>query len=100
MMLILKILAVVYILAINFYAFMLMKLQKNQTLSQAQPKRRISDGKILLSGTLGGALGVFLSTFILKYRRDSIMIMVLMPILTALTVYIIAMGFISNFWLV
>lgn len=99
-MLILKILAVVYILAINFYAFMLMKLQKNQTLSQAQPKRRISDGKILLSGTLGGALGVFLSTFILKYRRDSIMIMVLMPILTALTVYIIAMGFISNFWLV
>ena len=87
-----------YVLAINFYAFILMLLQKRQTAQSVAPRRKISDGKILLSGTLGGALGVFLSTFFLKYRRDSILIMVLMPIITAIYVYLILKLFSLGFF--
>ncbi|MBQ3235859.1 MAG: hypothetical protein IJA97_06860 [Clostridia bacterium] len=99
MILIIQILAVVYLLAVNFYAFMLMRLQKEQATNPNGVRRRITDGRILLSGTLGGALGVYLSTFILKYRRDSVLIMVLMPLLVAITAFIVVSAFLSGFWL-
>ena len=87
-----------YVFAINFYAFILMLLQKRQVTHNANGNRKISDGKILLSGTLGGSLGVFLSTFFLKYRRDSLLIMVLMPIITAIYVYLILKLFSFGFF--
>ena len=87
-----------YVVAINFYAFVLMLLQKKQTNKNTSVHRKISDGKILLSGMLGGALGVFVSTFFLKYRRDSILIMVLMPIITAFYVYLILKLFSFGFF--
>ena len=83
----------VYFLAVNFYAFTLMRLQKTQAVSNENPRRKITDKKIFLSGALGGALGVYLATFILKYRRDSLFIMVLMPILIALTILLIVTAF-------
>lgn len=98
MMLLIKILVIVYIVAINCYAFSLMSIQKNQN-NNINKKRKITDGKILLSGTLGGALGVYISTFILNYRRDSIFIMVLMPILFAINIFIVVSAFTSGFWL-
>lgn len=99
MMLLVKILVIVYFLAVNCYSFSLMAIQKKQATATSPPKRKVTDKKILLSGTLGGALGVYISTFILKYRRDSILIMVLMPLLVAVTLYGIITAFIYGFWI-
>lgn len=99
MIVLLIVLLVVYVLAVNFYSFMLMLLQKKQSSLATKPKRVITDGKILLSAVLGGALSTFISTFLLKYRRDSILIMVVTPLLVAIQVFIVVSAFTSGFWL-
>ena len=98
MILLLRILLAVYLVSINFYAFMLMRSQKIQNLEGGESK--IKDGKLFLTGALGGALGIFLSTFILSYRKDSLLLMVVMPLLVAVNVYFIILGFMTdfNFW--
>ena len=77
---------------------MLMRSQKIQNLEGGE--RKIKDGKLFLTGALGGALGIFLSTFILSYRKDSLLLMVVMPLLIAVNVYFIILGFMTdfNFW--
>lgn len=98
MVTLIKILLIVYIVAVNFYAFMLVRAQKIQNAEGGESK--IKDGKLLLIGAMGGALGVFLSTFILSYRKDSMLLMVVMPLLVAINVYFLVISFISdfNFW--
>ena len=46
-----------------------------------------------VAGVLGGALGAYLSTFFLKYRRDSLFIMALMPVIATLNIYLFLSGF-------
>jgi uncharacterized membrane protein YsdA (DUF1294 family) len=58
---------------------------------------KIKDGKVFISGMLGGALGVYLAMFILSYRLNNLFLMVTMPILIVLTAYIIIVGFQGNF---
>ena len=87
-MTIIKVLLVVYAVAINLYAFMLLYLQK-----KSSEEKNIKDGKILLAGVLGGALGAYLSTFFLRYRRDSLFIMALMPVIATLNIYLFLSGF-------
>ena len=89
----------VYFIAVNFYAFMLMRLQKNQSVSEQNTQRKITDKRLFLSGAIGGALGVYLATFILKYRRDSLLIMVVMPLLIALTVFLAIAVFKLRVWI-
>ena len=98
MVTLIKILLIVYIVAVNFYAFMLVRAQKIQNAETGESK--VKDAKLLLTGAIGGALGIFLSTFILSYRRDSLLLMVVMPLLIAINVYFLALGFMSdfNFW--
>ena len=95
MVTLIRILISVYFVSVNVYSFFLMRIQKTQVLSNNNST--VKDGKLLLVGIMGGALGVFLSAFILSYRRDSMFIMIVMPILIALTVYVIVLGFISDF---
>ena len=57
----------------------------------------VKDSKLLLVGVMGGALGIFISTFILCYRRDSMFIMIIMPLLITITVYFIVLGIFNNF---
>ena len=98
MVTLIKILLIVYIVAVNFYAFMLVRAQKIQNAETGESK--VKDAKLLLTGAIGGALGIFLSTFILSYRKDSLLLMVVMPLLVAVNVYFLVIGFMSdfNFW--
>ena len=75
MLILLRILAITYLLAINVYSFLLIVFQKKQTEQNSTTK--IKDGKLIISGMLGGALGVYLAMFILSYRLNSLFLMVL-----------------------
>ena len=103
-MIMLYILAIAYIGAINFYAFLLVKSLKQQTNEQevlrqsaplvqepSKPERYL--GKLLITGALGGAIAVYVSMFVMRYKRGDLLLMVLMPLLGVLNVY----GFITLF---
>ena len=103
-MFILYIFLIAYIVAINFYAFILVKSlrdkeQEHQAYSQAQPlasadaqtpsptpvERYMS--KLLITGLLGGAITIYACMFILKFKRTELLLMVLMPLLGVLNIY-------------
>lgn len=92
-----EILLIVYALSINVYAFMLLHAQKKNFIETGEKK--ISDGKVFLAILLGGAIGVYLGTFALSYRKDSILYMVLTPLIIALEVYFVILSITSNFWI-
>ena len=87
-MLIFYILLSAYILAVNFYAFLLVKSLRDQ-------ERR--DGKLLLTGALGGAITLYVCMFLFKYRKTDLLPMVLLPVLGALNVYLFVLLFRSGF---
>ena len=61
---------------------------------------KVSDGKLLLTGALGGALGIYIAMFVYKYRLTSFLLMVVMPIFIATYVYLLVIGFSNNFWII
>ena len=95
MLILIRVLVITYIVAINVYSFLLIVFQKKQMEENSESK--IKDGKLFISGMLGGALGVYLAMFILSYRLNNLFLMVTMPILIVLTAYIIIVGFQGNF---
>ena len=85
----LGILLTVYVLAINFYAFLFMKrLQKVKANDQKKHDRTIS-----LIALLGGGPTLYVCMFVFKTRLDSLFFMVIIPVLTALHVYVWFFGF-------
>lgn len=70
--------AVTYIVAINIYAVIMLKKQKN-----ADNDERRGDGRIILAAALGGALGVYVAMFVMRYRLENLVFMVMMPVLAA-----------------
>lgn len=86
----------VYLLAINFYGVLMLHFQKKARDDSPETKS-VSDVKILLSGLLGGAIGIFTFMFIFKYRLKSLPFMVLMPIFIAINLYLIVFAFTRGF---
>ena len=86
------ILIVTYIFAINLYGILMLRFQKKAREDGDEENIGISDTKLLLTGFLGGATGIFIFMFILKYRLKSLFMMVLMPVFIALNVYIIVLA--------
>lgn len=80
------VLTIVYILAINFYAFTLLKSQK--TAEESCQNSPVRDGKLLFTALLGGSVGIIISALITKHRYKSMFIIVLMPVLAVLNGYI------------
>jgi len=107
-MIILYILLVAYILAINFYAFLLVKsLRDKEREEEAKPVAvngetppRVPEkvaGKLCITGLLGGAITIYVCMFILKYKRSDLLLMVLMPLLGVLNIYLWVLLFRSGF---
>ena len=83
------IIIIVYVVAVNFYGILMLHFQKKARQNGDEENITISDGKLLLTGLLGGATGIFVFMFIFKYRLKSLFMMVIMPILIAINVYLI-----------
>ncbi len=109
-MIILYVLLTAYILAINFYAFLLVKslrekeqeaqLRRESTplIEPAQPAPQEKYvGKLCITGALGGAITIYVCMFLFKFRRSDLLLMVLMPLLGVLNVYLWVILFRSGF---
>ena len=116
-MILLYILLIAYIIAINFYAFILVKSlrdkeKQDELNTTAEPvpstEEEIENGKVqtksarpisklCITGVLGGAITIYLCMFILKYRQTELLLMVLMPLLGVLNVYLWVLLFRSGF---
>ena len=111
-MIILYVLLVAYILAINFYAFLLVKslrdkeklteleacdnLAETEKTQNTKPAERYT-GKLCITGLLGGAITIYVCMFVLKYKRSDLLLMVLMPLLGVLNIYLWVLLFRSGF---
>lgn len=95
-MLLLYIIFIVYILAVNFYAVLLLKSQRDE-FGRDEAKMHSGDGKLILTAILGGAIAIYLSMFILRYRTKNLLLMILMPVIGVLNVYFFIMAFRSGF---
>ena len=112
-MIILYLLLVAYILAVNFYAFLLVKSLRDKANEDAlqttpepvpnaktntpTPSQERPTGKLLITGLLGGAITVYVCMFLLKYKRSDLLLMILMPLLGVLNVYLFVLLFRSGF---
>ena len=92
----LYILTATYIVAINLYGVLILKFQKKAKEIQSSTNE-ITDAKLLFTGLLGGAIGIFIFMFIFKYRLKSLVFMVLMPLFVALNAYLIFLAFSGGF---
>ncbi len=83
------ILIITYVIAINLYGILMLKYQKKAREDGDEENIGISDTKLIFTGLLGGALGIFVFMFILKYRLKSLVMMVLMPLFISLNAYLV-----------
>ncbi len=97
MQLLAYILAAVYLIAINVYGVLILKFQKQMREEGDEESIAIGDGKLFLTGVLGGATGIYAAMFLFKYRLKSLFLMVSMPVLIALNAYAIVLLFTTNF---
>ena len=67
----------------------MLKFQKKAREDGDEENIGISDTKLIITGLLGGALGIFVFMFIFKYRLKSLVMMVLMPLFISLSAYFI-----------
>lgn len=96
-MILLYILFSVYILAVNFYAFLLIKAQREESTQIETEGKKTGDGKLLLTAFLGGAITLYVSMFIFRYRLKNLLLMIALPVLAALNVYLFVLAYRSGF---
>lgn len=83
-----------YIVAVNFYAFWLVKTMNEESLNGEA--NRSSDGRLFLTGLLGGAITAYVCMFIFKYRLKSLFLMIVMPLLAVFNLYLFSLLFRSG----
>ncbi len=71
--------------------------EKEERRIRKMNKEKVGDIKLFLPALLGGACGVYAFMFILKYKLKSMLFMLVMPVLTALDIYLVYLLFSWNF---
>lgn len=89
-----RILCIVYVVAVNVYSFLLLR---NQKKSAEEGEKRINDVRLYVTAILGGGLGIYVGMFCMKYRLNNFFLMVLMPIFICATAFLVVFGFINDF---
>lgn len=84
----LYILLAVYLAAVNVYSFMLVRTMKNRA-EERRDERKAGNAKLYIAGLLGGAAAAYVALFVMKFRTDSILLMITLPVLAALNVYLV-----------
>lgn len=82
----------VYLAAISVYSALLLRSQKKSFETGAK-NGAVPNGKIALAAVLGGAAGIYVTMFLMKYKLKSLSFMISMPVLAALHVYLAILFF-------
>ena len=85
-----------YIVAVNVYSVMLLLSQRNDYLMD-ESKLNCGDGKLILSALLGGAIGIYVTMFITKFKLKNMLLMILLPVIAVLNVWFSVLAFKSGF---
>ena len=51
------------------------------------------DGKLILSAIMGGAIAIYVSMFLMRFRLSNLLLMILMPLLAVINLYCFFLGF-------
>ncbi len=90
-----RVIIITYIVSLNVYSYLLIYFQKKQL--EESNETSVKDAKLFLSGLIGGAIGIYVSMFIYKYRLQNMLFMILVPMLIVLNVYVFISIFTGNF---
>lgn len=85
----------VYILAVNFYAVLLIKSQRDEFGEKGN--KPSGDGKLILTAILGGAIALYVSMFIMRYRTNNLLLMILLPVVAVLNIWFFYLAYRSGF---
>ena len=91
-MILLYLLLTTYILAVNFLAFRLLKAQRDGV-DAGEGEEGEGDGKLLLAAALGGATAMYAAMFILRYRLENCLMMIVLPLLAVVNLYCFFLAF-------
>ena len=75
----------VYILAVNFYGFRLVRSQYEE--GGTEDKLRGEAVRMLLTAALGGALAQFITMLVLRFRLKNLVLMIALPLFIVLNGY-------------
>jgi len=95
-MILLYILFGTYFVAVNVYSVTLIITLRNNSIGD-DGKSGAGDGKLILSALLGGAIGIYVTMFIIKFKLKNMPLMILLPVIAVLNVWFGIIAFRSCF---
>lgn len=95
-MLLLYVIFAAYIVAVNVYSVMLLISLRNEYLTD-ESRLNAGDGKLILSALLGGAIGIYVTMFITRFKLKNMALMILLPVIAVLNVWFFVVAFRSGF---
>ena len=95
-MLLLYIIIGTYIIAVNVYSVMLLLSLRNESIFD-ESKLNTGDGKLLLTALLGGAIGIYVTMFITRFKLKNMLLMIALPVIGVLNVWFFIIAFRSGF---
>ncbi len=95
-MLLVYIVLATYIAAVNVYSVMLLLSLRSEYLLD-ESKLNSGDGKLILSALLGGAIGIYVTMFITRFKLKNMLLMIILPVIGVLNVWLFVLAFRSGF---